>query len=102
MKFLDGTILEGGGQRIYYRRATDVVLRNSAAYACILGQEINVYNIRLNRRDPGLKDQHLQGLVLLCKLSSGRLMGATIGSREITFRPGLGNECVQFSAKCKG
>lgn len=104
MKYLDGTFLEGGGQCIIESLSNfaDIVLRNSAAYACILSEEITVYNIRQNRRQPGLKSQHLKGLELLCKISSGELVGGWIASREIILRPGEGNQVVEFTATCKG
>lgn len=64
------------------------MLRNASAYACILGIPIQIWNIRLERRVPGLKPQHLCGLQLLTRISGGTLEGGQVESREFLLRPG--------------
>jgi len=78
-----------------------LVLRNASAYACILGVDIHVRDIRPNRSVPGLIEQPLSGVRLLAEISKGVLEGGYMGSREIVLRPG--NEIVgrQFSSACR-
>jgi len=72
---IDGA--EGGGS----------VLRVGIGLAVALGKPIRVVNIRGARKDPGLKAQHLAGLVATAQLCDAELEGARLGSREITFVP---------------
>jgi RNA 3'-terminal phosphate cyclase (ATP) len=74
---VDGSTLEGGGQ----------LLRMATSYGAILGKSVNIYNIRANRRDPGLRPQHLTTLRTAAELCSADLEGAELGSKEITFKP---------------
>ncbi|MBI4181666.1 MAG: RNA 3'-terminal phosphate cyclase [Candidatus Aenigmarchaeota archaeon] len=75
---LSGDYGEGGGQ----------LIRTACALAAVSGRDIHLTNIRANRPQPGLKTQHLEGLKALADLCNGSLEGASLGSREITFRPG--------------
>ena len=79
-----------------------LVLRNASAYACILGVEIHVRDIRRNRSVPGLGNQHLNGVRLLAEISQGELEGAQLGSREIVLRPGNGIVGREFSSTSGG
>ena len=57
---IDGSQGEGGGE----------ILRNCIAYSTILGKAISVTKIRAGRPKPGLRPQHLQGILLardLCR-----------------------------------
>ena len=74
---IDGSLMEGGGQ----------LLRMATSYSAILGEPINVYNIRAKRSDPGLKPQHLTTLRAVAEIASAELSGDIIGSSEITFKP---------------
>ncbi|GFS38177.1 RNA 3'-terminal phosphate cyclase [Nephila pilipes] len=75
---IDGGTMEGGGQ----------ILRNAIAFSALLKKPIKVFNIRAGRSNPGLRPQHLAGLLLVKDLTSGRLKGGKVGSTEITFYPG--------------
>ncbi|HSG30304.1 MAG TPA: RNA 3'-terminal phosphate cyclase [Thermodesulfobacteriota bacterium] len=75
---IDGSHGEGGGQ----------IIRTSCALAAVTGKTIEVFNIRKNRRTPGLRRQHLIGIQSLNKLCNGFIEGAALGSQEILFRPG--------------
>jgi len=75
---IDGSIGEGGGQ----------ILRTSMSLATIFKKPIRITNIRANRRDPGLKPQHLQSVIVASRLCGGTVNGAEIGSTSIEFLPG--------------
>lgn len=74
---IDGSYLEGGGQ----------ILRTASSLFAITGNPIRVYNIRANRKEPGLKTQHLEGLKAVSELCNAKLVGAELGSKEIEFHP---------------
>jgi len=64
------------------------VLRVGIGLAVALQKPIKIINIRGGRRDPGLKHQHLAGLLATAELCAAKLTGAKLGSREISFTPG--------------
>jgi RNA 3'-terminal phosphate cyclase (ATP) len=74
---VDGSLLEGGGQ----------VLRNTMAYAALLGRAIRVSRIRAGRPRPGLAAQHLAGLELVRDIVGGSLARAAIDATDISFEP---------------
>ena len=69
---------EGGGQ----------IIRSAIALSCITKQPIHLENIRKNRKDEGLKPQHLTAIQILQKISNADVIGAKIGSTELKFIPG--------------
>lgn len=74
---IPGDYLEGGGQ----------ILRTASALSCITKRPIRVFNIRANRKNPGLKPQHLYTLKTLAFLFQAETKGLELNSREITFYP---------------
>lgn len=74
---IDGSYLEGGGQ----------ILRSSIALSCLTKKPIHIYNIRANRKPPGLKAQHLAAITAVRDLCDGELKNASLGSKEIWFFP---------------
>jgi len=102
LKFItiDGSVLEGGGQskpfmslsfNLLFQPAVFIlswtVLRNSTAYSCLLRQPLKIHNIRANRKDGGLKTQHLTGIQLIRNICGGQLEGGEIRSTALTFVP---------------
>jgi RNA 3'-phosphate cyclase len=75
MIIIDGK--EGGGQ----------ILRTSLGLSAITGKAVTVENIRANRPNPGLQEQHLQGVLAMQKLCNAELKGAMKGSTKIEFSP---------------
>ncbi len=78
MLVIDGSFGEGGGQ----------ILRSAVALSAITGTDIRVVNIRAKRPEPGLKRQHLTGILAAARMCDAVVEGASVGSTEIVFRPG--------------
>jgi RNA 3'-terminal phosphate cyclase (ATP) len=75
---IDGSRFSGSG----------TIVRQAVALSALTGKAIRVVNIRFKRAKPGLRRQHAQAVEAIRQLVDGRTEGATLGSREIVFRPG--------------
>lgn len=75
---IDGSAGEGGGQ----------LLRTSLALSIITGRPFSLERIRAGRKKPGLMRQHLTCVKAAALICNAEVEGATVGSTEITFRPG--------------
>jgi len=67
----------GGGQ----------ILRTSLGLSAITQKPFEIKNIRINRKNPGLKEQHLQGVLAMKKLTDADVTGAKKQSTTLTFEP---------------
>lgn len=74
---IDGSYGEGGGQ----------VVRTAVALSAVTGKEVKVTNIRKNRPNPGLKQQHLKALETAARICGARVSGLSPGSTELFFAP---------------
>ena len=74
---IDGSYGEGGGQ----------LVRTAVALSAVTGKEIRVTNIRRNRPNPGLKQQHLKALEVTARICEARVSGLFPGSTELSFAP---------------
>jgi RNA 3'-terminal phosphate cyclase (ATP) len=74
---IDGSIGEGGGQ----------ILRSSLALSLATGRPFRIRNVRSNRDKPGLLRQHLTAVTAAAEVGAAEVMGAAMGSAEITFVP---------------
>ena len=93
MIIIDGSQGEGGGQ----------VLRTAAALAAVLGKPCKITGIRANRPKPGLREQHLQGLLAIAKLCNGKVENAFLGPEQIEFYPGKSFEKeIEINIKTAG
>lgn len=75
---LDGSAGEGGGQ----------ILRSALALSLVTGTPFRIHSIRARRANPGLQRQHLTCVLAARELSTARVVGAALGSRELEFEPG--------------
>ena len=78
---IDGSQGEGGGQ----------VLRSSLTLSVMTGQPFEIYNIRSNRKKPGLQPQHLKCVEAAAVICKAEQKGAAIGSTRLIFSPGKVN-----------
>ena len=74
---INGEYGEGGGQ----------IVRSAITISCITKQPIHLENIRKNRKNEGLRPQHLTAITILQKIANAKVIGAKIGSTEIKFIP---------------
>ncbi len=77
MIIIDGSYGEGGGQ----------VIRTALTLSALTGKEMKIENIRAGRRKPGLRAQHLTGVLATAQLCAAQLAGAEMGSQTLTFAP---------------
>jgi RNA 3'-terminal phosphate cyclase (ATP) len=77
MLSIDGSHGEGGGQ----------IVRSSLALSALTGTPVRIEKIRAGRAKPGLQRQHLVAVQAAAQVCGGTLIGAELGSREITFTP---------------
>ena len=75
---LDGSYLEGGGS----------IVRVALALSTLIQEPFTIKNVRKNRPQPGLKNQHLFCIKALEKLCSASSEGAFLGSTSLTYIPG--------------
>jgi RNA 3'-terminal phosphate cyclase (ATP) len=76
---IDGSFGEGGGQ----------IVRSSLALSAVLGRPVRLTRIRAGRPKPGLANQHLAAARAVAVATEGRLEGASNGSTELIYEPGI-------------
>jgi len=74
---IDGSMGEGGGQ----------ILRYSLALSALLLRPVRIMNIRAKRSNPGLRPQHLTAVKALADITMAEVVGASVGSQTLTFKP---------------
>ena len=75
-----------GGQK----SGSGTIVRDAVPFSVLTGEALFLTNIRANRPKPGLRAQHLRGIEASAHICRGELAEATIGSKEIRFKPGKG------------
>ncbi len=75
---IDGSLGEGGGQ----------ILRTSLGLSLATGEPLLIENIRANRKQPGLRPQHLTAVKAAAEVGSAEVKGAAVGARWLSFTPG--------------
>lgn len=74
---IDGGFGEGGGQ----------ILRTALSLSCLFLKPFRIFNIRKNRKKPGLMPQHLTCVRAARLISNAEVAGDEIGSSELVFKP---------------
>jgi RNA 3'-terminal phosphate cyclase (ATP) len=74
---IDGSQKSGSG----------TILRLAVALAAATGESLHIFHIRQNRPQRGLKPQHLEAVLTAAKLCNAEVKGATLGSKELWFKP---------------
>ena len=74
---IDGSLGEGGGQ----------ILRTALSLSTITQRPFEIYNIRANRKTPGLSHQHLQAVNATARICNAKVSGNYLRSTDITFYP---------------
>ncbi|WKZ18590.1 MAG: RNA 3'-terminal phosphate cyclase [Candidatus Jettenia sp. CY-1] len=75
---IDGSFGEGGGQ----------ILRTSLSLSSITKKPFEIFNIRANRKTPGLSYQHLQAVNATAKVCNAEVTGNYLRSTDLKFYPG--------------
>ena len=72
---IDGSM--GGGQ----------ILRTALGLSAYTKKPFSIINIRAGRKEPGLKEQHLQAVNAMAKLCNADVSGNELHSKEVIFTP---------------
>jgi RNA 3'-terminal phosphate cyclase (ATP) len=83
---MENMIIIDGGQK----SGSGTIVRDAVPFSVLTGEELFLTNIRANRPKPGLRAQHLRGIEASAHICQGKLAQATIGSKNIRFKPGKG------------
>src|SRR5262245_8861795 len=78
MLIIDGSFGEGGGQ----------ILRTALGLSLVTGVPFRIEKIRAGRQKPGLMRQHLTAVNAAAQVGQAEVIGASVGSQELTFTPG--------------
>ena len=78
MLTIDGSQGEGGGQ----------VLRSALALSMVTGTPFRIDQIRARRAKPGLLRQHLTAVQAATQVCGAEVLGASLGSSRLDFKPG--------------
>jgi len=93
MIIVNGSHGEGGGQ----------ILRTALALSAVAGEACSITNIRKNRPNPGLQNQHLEAMRAVAELCSAETKGLEMHSTEVEFHPGkISKEGLEVSIKTAG
>jgi len=75
---INGAFGEGGGQ----------ILRTSLTLSALTGQPFAITNVRANRKQPGLRPQHLTAAQAVARITNAQMDGAFQHSQSLSFTPG--------------
>jgi len=90
---IDGSMGEGGGQ----------IIRSALTLSVLSGKPFQIIKIRANRKEPGLKAQHLTAVDASAAISRAQVTGARLHSQVLEFLPGdLRSGRYRFDIKTAG
>jgi RNA 3'-terminal phosphate cyclase (ATP) len=69
------------------KSGSGTIVRHAVGLAALLGEELELTNIRAKRDKPGLRPQHLAAIQALAELCQGEVEGGRVGANRIIFRP---------------
>ncbi len=75
---IDGARYSGSG----------TIVRQAVALSALTGKPVHITRARVRRPKPGLRPQHICVVEAIRELVNGEADGLSVGSQEITFRPG--------------
>ncbi len=78
MLTIDGSQKSGSG----------TIVRDAVPFCALTGKSLRLFNIRSQRKKPGLRTQHLTAIRACAQLCQGELRGDEVGASEIIFTPG--------------
>ncbi len=78
MIHIDGSAKSGSG----------TIVRYAVALSSLLGETLEINNIRAKRDKPGLRPQHLAAVKACAEMCAARVEGAAVDSRELIYKPG--------------
>jgi len=74
---IDGSYLEGGGQ----------IVRTAVSLSTITKKPVKIINIRKNRKNPGLSNQHIACVKAVSEICNAEVEGLLKGSTTLVFYP---------------
>jgi len=74
---IDGSYGEGGGQ----------ILRTALGLSVLTNKPVEIYNIRKNRSNPGIKPQHFSAIKIIQQICDAETSGLSVGSNKLVFKP---------------
>lgn len=75
---IDGSYGEGGGQ----------IFRTAIGLSVLTEKPVEIFNIRKNRPNSGIKPQHYSSINIVKKMCDAEVEGLDISSKKIVFKPG--------------
>lgn len=69
------------------KSGSGTILRYAVSLSSLLGEKLEMVNIRSKREKPGLRPQHLKGVLACQELTSAKVEGAKVSSKTLTFTP---------------
>jgi RNA 3'-terminal phosphate cyclase (ATP) len=71
-----------------HKSGSGTIVRDAVSLSILSGQDLLLRNIRDKRPKPGLRHQHLKAIEASVAMCGGSVEGASLGSRQILFKPG--------------
>lgn len=74
---IDGSYGEGGGQ----------ILRTALGLSVLTDKPVEIFNIRKNRSNPGIRPQHFSAIKIIQEICNSEVSGLSVGSKRLVFKP---------------